>query len=333
MGVTSGNFYLNMPQMAENAKHIMSYLIDKGWTKNAICGMLGNMQTESTINPGIWQSLKAGNYSGGYGLVQWTPATKWTSWATSNGYAMDDINGQLERIIWEVNNNQQWGATSEYPMSFKEFTRSTESPVVLAMAFLRNYERPENQNQPIRGTQAQNWYNMLSEDDGSAEVINKALAWAMAIAADDSHGYDQANRDGPDYDCSSLVCWAYYTAGLNTRPGGTPSTHTMYQVFTEAGFSDVTSGVDQETGSGMLPGDVLLNVQNHTAMYAGNGQVVQASSNEFGGITGGKTGDQTGKEIWVRGYYNYPWDYCLRYKSGGGGIATHRVTLLRWVPL
>lgn len=53
MGVTSGNFYLNMPQMTENAKHIMSYLLDKGWTKNAICGMLGNMQTESTINPGI----------------------------------------------------------------------------------------------------------------------------------------------------------------------------------------------------------------------------------------------------------------------------------------
>lgn len=67
MGVTSGNFYLNMPQMTENAKHIMSYLLDKGWTKNAICGMLGNMQTESTINPGIWQSLIAGNYSGGLG--------------------------------------------------------------------------------------------------------------------------------------------------------------------------------------------------------------------------------------------------------------------------
>ena len=49
------------------------------------------------------------------------------------------------------------------------------------------------------GDASADWFNTLSEDDGSAEVINKALAWAMAIAADDSHGYDQANRDGPDY--------------------------------------------------------------------------------------------------------------------------------------
>ena len=40
-------------------------------------------------------------------------------------------------------------------------------------------------------------------------IINNAVTRALEIAADDSHGYDQANRWGPDYDCSSLVISAF----------------------------------------------------------------------------------------------------------------------------
>lgn len=159
-------------------------------------------------------------------------------------------------------------------------------------------------------------------------VIDDAVNWAIGIANDNSHGYDQTHRDWPDYDCSSLVCWAYYNAGLNTRPGYTPSTHTMYDVFIAAGFRDVTGSVNLSTGSGVQRGDVLLNIQNHTAMSIGNGQVVQASQNEFGGIVGGQSGDQTGQEIWVTGYYNYPWNKVLRYGDGGGD----GIYIVRWVP-
>ena len=45
-------------------------------------------------------------------------------------------------------------------------------------------------------------------------VIQSAVAWARGIAADASHGYDQANRWGPDYDCSSFVISAYKAAGV-----------------------------------------------------------------------------------------------------------------------
>lgn len=335
MAVTKGNFYLNDEQMTGNAQYILNYLLKKGWSKNSVCGMLGNMQTESTINPGIWQSLKAGNYDGGYGLVQWTPATNFTTWASQNGYAMDDINGQLERIIWEVANHEQWISTSAYPMSFSQYIKSTDSPYNLAMVFIANYERPENPSQPIRGTQAQHWFDILSGDDGSAEVIKKAIEWAVGIANDDSHGYDQAHRDGPNYDCSSLVSWAYFKAGINTRPGYTPATGTMYVVFIAAGFNDVTGQVDLGSGNGLVEGDVLLKPGNHTAMYIGNGRIVEASQNEFGGITGGVSGDQTGKEIHTGNYYNYPWTYCLRYKSGGSGWnpEPQGVKLLRWIPM
>ena len=37
----------------------------------------------------------------------------------------------------------------------------------------------------------------------------KAVTWAIRIANDPAHGYDQDNRWGPDYDCSSLVISAW----------------------------------------------------------------------------------------------------------------------------
>ena len=141
-------------------------------------------------------------------------------------------------------------------------------------------------------------------------VINDAVKWAKDIAADNSHGYDQSSRWGPNYDCSSFLITAYKKAGLKLE-----STYTgnMYSDFIQNGFRNVTGAVNLSTGAGLEIGDVLLNHVKHTAMYIGNGQIVQASINEAGKTTGGQTGDQTGKEIYVRSYYNYPWDVVLRY--------------------
>lgn len=156
----SGNRYLSIDEMTVNAQEIMNQLTSRGWTKNAVAGMLGNMQTESTINPGVWESLSP-NVNNGYGLVQWTPATKLISWAESEGLDYTSGDAQLQRIDWEVANNQQWIATSQYPMSFQEFKVSTLTPEYLAQVFIRNYERPRNPNQPIRSTQARYWYDNL----------------------------------------------------------------------------------------------------------------------------------------------------------------------------
>jgi hypothetical protein len=157
------NSYLTLSQMTVNAQYILNYLRGKGWTKNAVCGMLGNMQTESTINPGIWQGLNANNTSGGYGLVQWTPATKYISWAQSNNYTVADMDSQLLRILYEVSAGIQYYATSAYNLTFTQFTKSTESAYYLAGAFLHNYERPANSSQDqTRGNQGTYWFNTLT---------------------------------------------------------------------------------------------------------------------------------------------------------------------------
>lgn len=150
------------------------------------------------------------------------------------------------------------------------------------------------------------------------EIIKKALKWMRDTAKDNTHGYDQTHRNGPDYDCSSAVITAYKSAGVDT---GATYTGNMYENFKSNGFTDVTKTVNFATQNGLCEGDVLLAPHQHTAMYNGNGTIVHAGSNENGRATGGHSGDQTGKEFCIRSYYNYPWVYCLRY-TGNAEIPT-----------
>lgn len=147
--------------------------------------------------------------------------------------------------------------------------------------------------------------------------IEGAVAWALAIANNPAHGYDQANRWGPDYDCSSLVISAWESVGVAVREAGASYTGNMRGAFLSCGFRDVIGSVDLATGIGLQPGDVLLNYAAHTAMVTGNGRMVAARINEHGQATGGAEGDQTGREICQQAYYNYPWDCVLRYQEHG----------------
>lgn len=157
----TGNRYLTRAEMETNARYIWNYLGSRGWSINAVAGMLGNMQTESTINPGIWESLKEGT-GPGFGLVQWTPYTKYTEWCDDRNLDPSDMDSALQRIEYELENGLQYSPTTGYPLSFAEFKVSTETPYYLGMAFLANYERPAVSYQPKRGEQAQRWYEFLS---------------------------------------------------------------------------------------------------------------------------------------------------------------------------
>ena len=161
-----GNRYLSQSEMENNARLVWNYFGSLGWTLNAVAGMLGNMQRESTINPGIWENLDPSQPSVlGYGLVGWTPGTRITNWLTSHGYELTSGEGQCAKIQEEWQHPEievVWLTTDEYPETFNEFVSSHESPEYLASCFLYNYERAGVAAEDERRQNARNWYNFLS---------------------------------------------------------------------------------------------------------------------------------------------------------------------------
>lgn len=163
------NDRLSDTEMETNGRYVYNYLISRGWTKNAICGMLGNMEAESRINPGAWQDYNTTN-SGGFGLVQWTacPETNWENplirWANDNGLDPTNIDVQLQRITYEEANGLQYDGVIE-PYTFSDFKKSTLSAYTLGRAFVLNYERPNNQGESVqeeRGSNATKWFNRFA---------------------------------------------------------------------------------------------------------------------------------------------------------------------------
>lgn len=158
--------HLTEDESKQNWLAVWCYFKNKGWTAQAVSGMLGNMYYESSVNPNRWESDTPYISGGGFGLVQWTPYTKIVEWITNLGhwgqvsYYGDD---ECAKIQNEMETGAQWIATTTYPESFQSFSMSTESPYNLALEFLANYERPYDPNQPQRGTKALEIYEYIKD--------------------------------------------------------------------------------------------------------------------------------------------------------------------------
>lgn len=185
MATYSKNAYLTAEEQLENATYIYSFLLSKGWSKNAIFAILGNMQSESSVNPGIWEGLVQGD-DRGFGLVQWTPSTNYIEWAVSQGYttfaAYSQLEPQLLRIIYELNNGLQWITTDTYPLTFKQFSRSTLDVDYLTLAFLYNYERPGVIDEEDRQAQALEWQTKLTGITPSTPIDSKSHYFIYPVA-------------------------------------------------------------------------------------------------------------------------------------------------------
>lgn len=135
--------------------------------------------------------------------------------------------------------------------------------------------------------------------------IMKSVRFMIETANDNSHGYDQSKRNGPDYDCSSLVATALYEGGFKVSPNSW--TGNLESQLRACGFADCKKP--------WKAGDIHLNRKHHVCMSINSADIAQASINEKGEVVGGKTGDQTGNEINIKPYYEYRlgWDCHLRY--------------------
>lgn len=157
---------LTWEQMKTNALYFYTYALANfpEWSLNAVSAMLGNIRYEGVMNPSQWQYGLGKSESGGYGLVQWTPATKFLTWASAKGYSRTEMSGQIQKIGWEAATGEQWIITSKYPVTFTDFLKSEQPPDYLASVWLYNYERPKRpgDTESYRREMALTWYQYLS---------------------------------------------------------------------------------------------------------------------------------------------------------------------------
>lgn len=168
----TGAYDRSSVEAQENVMKMVEVLAPLGWTINAIAALCGNQYAESGFNPWRWQ-YDTVNSSNGYGLFQYTPATKYINSATAATYTgfapnypmgaggQDDGTAQL----LFMNNNVDGGyiVTSAYPLTMQQFKISNSDPGYLALAWLYNYERPLDPSATAaeRAAQARWWYDWL----------------------------------------------------------------------------------------------------------------------------------------------------------------------------
>lgn len=325
-----------------NTDILFNSLMAAGCTLYGACAAMGNIYAESGANPRNLDNLcenKPGyKYTDatyteavdsgeitrdlflhplgdsrqyGYGFCQWTSAGRKAGlydMVKTRGVSIGDARVQTEYML------------SELKTSYKSVWKVLQTATTVQEAsdiFLVKFEAPANTGSSVKKVRASYGDQYLKlyqkKEENKVSKIKNAVARAEAIALDDSHGYDQVDRWGnPNYDCSGLVISCLEAAGIPVKSSGATYTGNMPDVLPKIGFKDVVKSVNLATGSGMIRGDVLLG-NGHTAFCCGNGKLVHASINEKGTVTGGKSGDQTGREICIRSYYNKPWVHVYRY--------------------
>ncbi|WP_026767171.1 NlpC/P60 family protein [Selenomonas ruminantium] len=167
--------------------------------------------------------------------------------------------------------------------------------------------------------------------------MEKAVVWALQIAADNRHGYSQGaenatannpytgSREGPDYDCSSLVYHALEQAGFPIIAAWqkNPDYYKLYDGKQLTGDADTIWPDLQKIGGftkyswaevkdNLQRGDILCRPEAHVAIYIGDGKTVEARgvNNPKGGEY--HTGDQGG-EIDCYSAYGRGWTEVYRY--------------------
>ena len=136
-----------------------------------------------------------------------------------------------------------------------------------------------------------------------------------------SLGYDQDNRfdirNGGECDCSWLVVFALYESGFDT--GRASYTGDMKDNLVANGWVVVPNNGSPQKG------DILLKENAHAAVWLGD-CLAEAIGDENGNLRGGAAGDQTGNETRLRSYYNYPWDFYLRWQSSSAATTVKQET-------
>lgn len=172
-----------------NATNVYNTFIALGWTVNAIAGMLGNMQYESSLDPAcvypkgsfpnggatlndISNQYALSRKTQAYGLVQWKGlstaepiANQIVSYAYRHGSEWYEGPIQMDRLTWEYTDNKKWKDKGQWTgnvVTFSEYAHSTDTPENLTKVFLEHYEVTWSKV-PERQGNARRWYDYFED--------------------------------------------------------------------------------------------------------------------------------------------------------------------------
>lgn len=168
-----------------NASIIWNALKASGLNDFAVAGIMGNLQAESGLDPFNLQNTFNKKYNitdeqytlnvdiglhnrdmfisdkAGYGLAQWTAKTRKANmydFIKSRGLSIGDLNGQVEFLIYELNN--------KFKPLMKELSTVNDLRTATELV-LKKFEKPKDQSEVVlnkRLTNSQNFYKIFIKD-------------------------------------------------------------------------------------------------------------------------------------------------------------------------
>ena len=135
---------------------------------------------------------------------------------------------------------------------------------------------------------------------------DKALKYFMGMINDNTYGYTFGGHGPTEFDCASSISWALRQAGFNM--GGRWDTTGLANDLFALGWQKVPNNGHPQKG------DIVMNEAAHVEWAIGNGQLAGFHDN-YDGVPG----DSSGTEASTLAYYDFPWEYYIRYPGGGFG--------------
>jgi len=139
----------------DNAQTVFSYFLSKGYSKEQAAGIIGNMTQESGVDPLKWQGDRKDHDTPpnpddpneGWGLVQWTPASKILDYASSVSKTPGDIVTQLDFLAAQLDGSAPNNPDQAAGDALKAVTTTgPDGAVQAADVFEDQFEHPDTKN-------------------------------------------------------------------------------------------------------------------------------------------------------------------------------------------
>jgi murein DD-endopeptidase MepM/ murein hydrolase activator NlpD len=300
-----------------NQQKVFNYFVSQGYTKEQAAGVLGNMISESHVEPTLKQGDNPGtvtkpadviNFSGGWGLVQWTPASKMITPARNGGANDDQIASLSFQLDFLHKQLLGQGPVSEKAAgdALKAATTVDEAAVAFGGHFERfqGYEDPNNSRYAERKANAEHMLalwgggapatdpkNAAASSDpcgagsGNIATVAKNLAWPQGPKAhwstDPSSAkpeyvaaiakYDGVTKDNWQSLDNPYTDCGRFVATVVRMSGADPNFPEVFTPTQKQYMLDHPEKYDHWESTppgGMKPGDIL-NGPHHTYLYVG----------------------------------------------------------------